>query len=237
MVGREFAGREGWSPTADIPTPGRIRGNPVLETGGKAAIHGGAMPPLIYLMRHGETEWSKSGQHTGRTEVPLTPDGQDSARELGERLQRIQFSAVLCSPRLRARQTCELAGMGLGMEIEPDLTEWEYGEYEGLRSVEILAGRPDWNVFRNGCPGGEDPGRVSDRADRVISRLSTLEGNVAVFSHGHFGRALATRWIQLPIEEGRHLLLDPASVSLLGYEHDRADSPAIVMWNSSIARL
>ena len=122
-------------------------------------------------------------------------------------------------------------------EIEPDLTEWDYGEYEGQRSVEILGGNPEWNLFRDGCPGGEEPGRVSDRADRVISRLSTLEGNVAVFTHGHFGRVLATRWIQLPILEARHLLLDPASISILGYEHARADSPAIVVWNSSPARV
>ena len=195
------------------------------------------MPPLIYLMRHGETGWSKTGQHTGRTEIPLTPGGQDAARELGERLQQFQFSAVLCSPRLRARQTCELAGMGLGMEIEPGLTEWDYGEYEGQRSVDILAAKPDWNLFRDGCPGGEVPAGVSDRADRVIRRLSTLEGNVAVFTHGHFGRVLATRWIQLPIVEARHLLLDPASISLLGFEHDRADSPAIRVWNSPGQRL
>lgn len=191
------------------------------------------MPSLIYLIRHGETEWSLTGQHTSRTEIPLTQDGQASARQLKEHLQRVSFSRVLCSPRLRARQTCELAGFGTGMELDPDLSEWDYGEFEGQRSLEILDGRPDWNLFENGCPGGESVALVSERADRVLARLIALEETVAVFTHGHIGRVLGARWIGLDASGGRHLLLDAASISILGFEHDRADSPTIVLWNAS----
>jgi probable phosphoglycerate mutase len=192
------------------------------------------MPTVLHLIRHGETEWSLTGQHTGRTEIPLTQDGRASARDLREPLSRVPFSRVICSPRVRARQTCELAGLGGAMELDPDLSEWDYGDYEGQRSLEILDGRPDWNLFEHGCPGGESVPGVSDRADRLLARLIALEEPIAVFTHGHFGRVLGARWIGLGAGEGRHLLLDPASISVLGFEHDRADSPVIVRWNDRV---
>src|SRR5437879_680869 len=179
----------------------------------------------IYLIRHGETEWSLSGQHTGRTDLPLTEQGEQDAHNLGERLRAARFNRVFTSPRQRARRTCELAGFAPVAETEPDLAEWNYGDYEGQRSVDILKGRPDWNLFRDGCPCGESPARVSDRADRFIARLRALEGNVALFSHGHFGRALAARWIGSPVSQAQHLLLSTASISILGYEHSNADEP------------
>ena len=190
------------------------------------------MLPRIYLVRHGETGWSLSGQHTGRTDIPLTARGEDQARELGQRLREIRFGRVLTSPRQRARRTCELARLGSVAEVEPDLAEWDYGDYEGQCSVDIRKARPDWNLFRDGCPNGEMPAHVSDRADRLIARLSKLEGNVGLFSHGHFGRVLAARWIGLLICEAQHLQLDTASLSVLGYEHNRVESPVLVLWNS-----
>jgi len=191
------------------------------------------MPPRIYLIRHGETEWSLSGQHTGRTDIPLTTRGEDGARKLGLRLREIQFARVLTSPRQRARRTCELAGLGFVAEIEPDLAEWDYGDYESRRSAEIRKSRPDWNLFRDGCPNGESPGQISDRADHLIARLRSLDGNVALFSHGHFGRVLAARWIGLPVIEAQRFLLDTASLNILAYEHDRVESPVIALWNMS----
>ena len=186
----------------------------------------------VFLMRHGETAWSKSGQHTGRTDLPLTGPGEQAARKLGESLRAIQFSRVLTSPRQRAQRTCELAGLGAKAEIEPDLAEWDYGDYGGLRSAEIFKMRPDWNLFRDGCPHGETPARVSDRADRLIGRLRALEGNVAVFSHGHFGRVLAARWNGLPVGTAQHFLLSTASLNILGYEHNNPAEPVIVRWNA-----
>ena len=185
-----------------------------------------------YLMRHGETAWSLSGQHTGRTDIPLIEQGEQDARKLAERLRAVKFSRVFTSPLQRARRTCELAGLGDLAEIEPDLVEWDYGEYEGLRPVDIRKAQPDWNVFRDGCPGGEAPGQISARADRLITRLRTLEGNIALFSHGHFGRVLAARWIGLEIRQAQSLLLSTASISILGYEHNVAEVPAIVLWNA-----
>jgi probable phosphoglycerate mutase len=193
------------------------------------------MLPRIYLIRHGETEWSLSGQHTGRTDIPLTARGEDGARELGQRLRGVQFAEALTSPRQRAQRTGELAGLRPAPQIEPDLAEWDYGDYEGKRTADIRKARPDWNLFRDGCPNGESPSQISARADRLITRLSSLEGNVALFSHGHFGRALAARWIRLPVSEAHRFLLDTTSISILGYEHDRADSPAIVLWNACSA--
>ncbi len=187
----------------------------------------------IYLIRHGETEWSLSGQHTGRTDLPLTEQGERDARNLGERLRAASFNRVFTSPRQRARRTCELAGFASVAETEPDLAEWNYGDYEGQRSVDILKGRPDWNLFRDGCPCGESPAQVSDRADRFIARLRALGGNVALFSHGHFGRALAARWIGSPVSQAQHLLLSTASISILGYEHNHADEPVIALWNAA----
>ena len=187
----------------------------------------------IYLIRHGETEWSRSGQHTGPTDIPLTAHGENQAQELRQRLRDISFARVFTSPRQRARRTCELAGFAPIAETEPDLAEWNYGDYEGKRSVDILKQRPDWNLFRDGCPCGESPAQVSDRADRFIARLRALEGNVALFSHGHFGRTLATRWIGSPVSQAQHLLLSTASISILGYEHNQADEPVIALWNAA----
>jgi probable phosphoglycerate mutase len=185
----------------------------------------------LYLIRHGETAWSVSGQHTGRTDLPLTGQGEQNARRLGARLAGVAFSRVLTSPRQRARQTCELAGFAPGAEIEPDLAEWDYGDYEGLRTAEILQGRPGWNIFEDGCPHGESSGQVSERADRFITRLRALEGNVAAFSHGHFCRVLAARWIGLPVTEARRFVLGTASLGILGHEHDDPAAPVIVRWN------
>ena len=193
------------------------------------------MPSLLsrlYLIRHGETAWSLSGQHTGLTDIPLTEQGERDARKLAERLGAVKFSCVFTSPLQRARRTAELAGLRDIAEIEPDLPEWGYGDYEGQRPVDIRKGRPDWNVFRDGCPRGETPTQVSERADRLIARLRTLEGNIALFSHGHFGRVLAARWIGLPVGQAQHFLLSTASLSILGYEHCIATESVIVLWNA-----
>ena len=191
------------------------------------------MPLHLYLIRHGETPWSLSNQHTSRTEIPLTEKGEGDARRLGARLRGTVFSRVFTSPRLRARHTCELSGLAAAAEIEPDLAEWDYGDYEGLCSADILQARPDWNLFRDGSPGGESAAQISIRADRLIARLCALEGNVALFTHGHIGRVLGMRWIGLPVIAAQHLLLGVASLSILGYEHDRRSQPAIALWNAS----
>ncbi len=188
--------------------------------------------PRLYFIRHGETAWSLSGQHTGRSDIALNEQGEQDARMLAAPLGAVDFSRVFSSPLQRARRTCELAGLGEIAEIEPDLTEWDFGDYEGLRPFEIRQERPDWNVFRDGCPGGESPSQISQRADRSIVRLRTLEGNIAAFSHGHFGRIFAARWIGLQVEQAQRFLLNTASLSVLGYEHNRADEPAIVLWNT-----
>jgi broad specificity phosphatase PhoE len=186
----------------------------------------------VYLARHGETAWSLSGQHTGRTDLPLTDRGERNARALGERLRGLTFTKVFTSPLQRAARTCELAGFGRVAEIDPDLVEWDYGQYEGRRTVEIHAERPDWQLFRDGCPGGESPDQIGARADRVIARLRGVEGNVLVFSSGHFLRVLGARWLNLEVAAGRYLLLSTASLSALGYEHNRAE-PAIRLWNET----
>ena len=190
------------------------------------------MLPRIYFIRHGETEWSLASRHTSRTDIPLTEQGEQDARRLGERLHDLRFSQVFTSPRQRARRTCELAGLGPVAQIEPDLAEWDYGDFEGQRSVDIRQGRPDWNLFRDGCPHGEMPAQISDRADRLIVRLRALDGNVALFSHGHFGCVLAVRWIGLPVIEGQHFLLGTASLSILGCEPNHPEVPLIELWNS-----
>jgi probable phosphoglycerate mutase len=189
----------------------------------------------LYLIRHGETEWSLSGQHTGRTDIPLTAHGEDEARELQPCLRRIQFTRVLTSPRQRARRTCELAGLGPDAKIEPDLSEWDYGVYEGQRSDDIREARPNWNAFRDGCPRGEAPAEVSDRADRLIARFQAHEGNIALFSHGQFGAALAARWIGLPVIDGQHFPLGAASLSILGHTPGHPDVRAIELWNAAPA--
>jgi probable phosphoglycerate mutase len=186
----------------------------------------------LYLIRHGETAWSISGQHTGRTDMPLTAQGEQDARTLAEGLRAVTFSRVFTSPRQRARRTCELVGLDATTQVEPDLAEWDYGDYEGQRSADIRKRRPDWNLFRDGCPHGESPADVSERADRLIARLRPLQGNIAVFSHGHFGRVLAARWIGLSVRHAQHFLLSTASLSILGYEQNSADESAIALWNA-----
>lgn len=191
--------------------------------------------PQIYLIRHGETAWSLAGRHTSRTDIALTARGEERARRLGERLGTIEFTHVYTSPRLRSRRTCELAGFGGRMQTNSDLSEWNYGDYEGVTSSDIRQQRPDWNLFRHGCPGGESPEEVSNRADRIVAKLRAKGGIVAVFSHGHFLRVLAARWAGWPATQGQHLLLGTASVSILGFEHENAEEPVIVQWNVGLA--
>jgi broad specificity phosphatase PhoE len=187
-------------------------------------------PPTVYLARHGETEWSKSGRHTGRTDVPLTSHGETDGRRLGERLRGTNFARILSSPLARARRTAEL--VGFSPEIEPDLQEWDYGEYEGKTSTEIRATRPAWILFRDGCPGGESVADVEQRVDRLAAKLKGLSGNVICFAHGHLLRVLAARWVGQPVGFAGYLLLGTASVSVLSFDHDRHDEPAIKVWNS-----
>ena len=189
--------------------------------------------PKVYLARHGETEWSKSGQHTGRTDIPLTSQGEAEARALGQRLQGINVAHVLTSPLVRARNTCELAGFASGVQVDADLVEWDYGAYEGRRSAEIRAENPEWNLWRDGCPNGESPADIGVRVDRVLARLRAVDGDCLVFSHGHFLRVLGARWLGLPPSGGRHLLLSTASLSTLAYEHARLDEPVLQLWNES----
>jgi broad specificity phosphatase PhoE len=188
--------------------------------------------PLIYLIRHGETAWSASGQHTGLTDIPLTAFGEQSANRLGARLAALNFRHVRTSPLQRARKTCELAGFGTRAVVDADLVEWNYGDYEGKKSAEIREKQPDWNVFRHGCPGGESVLDMVRRADRVVARLRALEGegDIALFSSGHFLRSLAARWCGWELAAGASLLLGTTSISILGYEHDRND-PGICLWN------
>lgn len=188
--------------------------------------------PVVYLARHGETAWSRSGRHTGRTDLPLTADGERNAAALGARLAGIAFARVCTSPLQRAARTCELAGFGGVAERDPDLVEWNYGDYEGLRTAEIVAARPGWDLFRDGCPNGESAADVGVRADRVIARLRAAGGNVLVFSSAHLLRVLAARWVGLPATGGHLLLLTTASLSVLGYEHGR-DEPVLRLWNET----
>lgn len=188
----------------------------------------------LHLIRHGETEWSVSGQYTGRSDLPLTTRGEAAAREVGRRLQHIPFTYVLTSPLQRAQQTCALAGLRPAPEIEPNLEEWSHGDYEGRTPAQIRESNPGWNLFQDGAPHGESPAQISARVDRLIARLRTLDGNVALFSHGHLCRVLGARWIGLSVEQAEHLLLDTAALSILSYAHDRPDAPAIALWNFSI---
>lgn len=190
------------------------------------------MTPRLFFMRHGETEWSSSGRYSGRADIALTEQGETEARELGKRIASISFDHVLTSPLLRASQTCQLAGLSQHSEIATDLVEWDNGDYEGKTPSEIRALRPEWNLFRDGCPDGETPTQISARADRLIKRLSELDGNIALFSHSHLGRVLAARWIGLSVEQAEPFLLNTASISILGCKHDRRDQPAIELWNS-----
>ena len=186
--------------------------------------------PVVYLARHGDTAWTQSGQHTGRTDLPLTPNGERNALRLGERLKDMTFAKVFTSPLQRAARTCELAGFGGAAEIVDDLLEWDYGQYEGLRSAEILKERPDWQLFRDGCPEGESPAQVGERADHVIERVKAVTGNVLLFSSGHFLRVLASRWLSLEPGAGRYFVLSTASLSALGYEHNLSE-PVLRLWN------
>jgi broad specificity phosphatase PhoE len=186
--------------------------------------------PEVYLARHGETAWSLSGQHTGRTDLPLTERGERNAVNLGERLRGMRFARVLVSPRVRAFRTCELAGFATGAQVVPDLAEWDYGAYEGRKTVDIRKERPDWYIFRDGCPEGESVADVSARADRLITLLRSSGGRDLLFGHAHFFRVLATRWIGLPASNAAHLLLSTASLSILSYEHN-LDDPALRLWN------
>jgi broad specificity phosphatase PhoE len=188
--------------------------------------------PAIYLARHGETAWTLSGQHTGRTDLPLTESGERNGRALGTRLRGLAFAKVFTSPLQRASKTCDLAGFSGSAEIDPDLMEWDYGRYEGRRTAEIHVERPDWQLFRDGCPGGESPAEIGARADRVVGRVRAVRGNVLLFSSAHFLRVFAARWLGLEPAGGRYLLLSTAALCVLGYEHDLTE-PAIRLWNDT----
>jgi len=188
--------------------------------------------PVIYLARHGETAWTISGQHTGSTDLPLTERGEQNAARLGERLKGLTLAKVFSSPLQRARKTCELAGFGSAATIDPDLTEWNYGEYEGLTSAQVHAKNPNWKLFRDGCPEGESVAQIGARADRVVARVRAVHGNVLLFSSGHFLRVLASRWLGLEPSAGQYFLLSTASLSQLGYEHDQS-GPVLRLWNDT----
>jgi probable phosphoglycerate mutase len=182
----------------------------------------------LWIIRHGETEWSRDGKHTSHTEVELTPEGEEVARGLEQRLEGVEFALVLTSPRRRARRTAELAGFP-DAEVDEDLTEWDYGDYEGITTPEIRETVPGWTVWSHPCPGGETAEQVSARMDRLVERVRAVDGRVLVFSHGHASRALASRWLEQPVEEGRLFKLGTATVSVLGFEHE---SPVVERWNS-----
>jgi len=189
--------------------------------------------PIVYVARHGETSWSLTGQHTGLTDLPLTERGERNASRLGERLKGLTFAKVFTSPLQRAVRTCELAGFGSVAEVDRNLLEWDYGQYEGRRTAEIRTERPDWQLFRDGCPGGEMPAQVEARADRVVSRVRAVQGDVLLFSSGHFIRVLAARWIKLEaIVNAQRLMLSTASLSALGYENDPSQ-PVVRLWNET----
>lgn len=188
--------------------------------------------PVVYLARHGETAWTISHQHTGLTDLPLTAQGELEAARLGDRLEGLAFVRVLTSPLQRAVRTCELAGFGSTAEVEADLLEWNYGAYEGRTSADIHAERADWQLFRDGCPGGESPAQVGARADRVVRRVRALAGDALLFSSGHFLRVSAARWLGLEPGAGRYFLLGTASLSAVGYERDQSE-PVIRLWDET----
>jgi broad specificity phosphatase PhoE len=185
-------------------------------------------PHRVFLVRHGETEWSKTGQHTGKTDLPLTEAGEEQGRLLTERLKGVDFTLVLTSPLQRAMETCRQAGLLDRAEVSDDLHEWDYGRYEGLTTPQIREQQPAWNLWTDGVPDGESPAQVSARADRVLERIRVADGDVALFSHGHMLRSLGARWIGVPITAGTHLMLSTASVSVLGYERE---TPVLRLWN------
>ena len=184
--------------------------------------------PDVLVARHGETEWSRTGRHTGRTDVPLTDAGREQARALGERLAGRDLELVLTSPLVRASETCRLAGLGDAAQLRDDLMEWDYGEYDGMTTAQIRAERPDWFLWRDGCPGGETPDDVAARADRVVAEVREAAGDAALFAHGHVLRVLAARWIGLPPGAGAHLGLATATLGVLAWEREQ---PVIWRWN------
>ena len=188
-----------------------------------------AVLPRIFLVRHGQTEWSLSGQHTGRTDLPLTTIGEAEAATLAGRIGRTDFAGVFTSPSQRARRTAAIAGFEHAV-IDDDLAEWDYGQYEGLKSAEIVARQPGWDIFLHGCPRGESAADMTARADRVVAKLRATGGDVLIFTSGHIGRCIAARWVGQPITLGNYLLLGTASLSVLGYDHSLAE-PAILKWN------
>lgn len=188
------------------------------------------MAEQVYLVRHGETDWSRSGRHTGRSDIPLTPAGEEAARGLAARLAGLSFSAVWSSPSLRARTTCGLAGFSGVAVVNDDLAEWDYGAYEGITTRQIQAERPGWNLFSDGVPHGETAADVGARADRIVAELGRTDGTVLIFSSSHFLRVFAARWIGLPPEDGAHFVLDTASVSVAGYDRQ---TPVIRRWNQT----
>ena len=188
--------------------------------------------PMLYLARHGETAWTLSGQHTGLTDLPLTERGDRNARNLGPRLAGLTFAKVFTSPLQRATRTCELAGFAAAAEVDRDLVEWDYGDYEGLRTAEIHDKRPEWKLFRDGCPGGESPDQIGARADRVVGRVRAVRSDVLIFSSGHFLRVLAARWLGLEPVNGRLFMLKTASLSALGYENELSQ-PVISLWDDT----
>ena len=185
-------------------------------------------PDRVVAVRHGETEWSASGQHTSRTDLPLIEAGRQQARELEPLLRGVSFSRVVSSPLKRALETCELTGLGDRVELRDELHEWDYGEYEGLTTPQIRKQRPDWNLWRDGCPGGETPDQISARADDLLALLQEAEGNVVVFAHGHILRVLAARWIEMPVSAGARLALSAGAISVLGHERE---TRVIRCWN------
>ena len=184
----------------------------------------------IYLIRHGETEWTLSGKHTGRTDIPLTQNGQDQSLKIGTYLKGMGFQKVLTSPLIRAKETCRLAGLFTHALVDEDLREWNYGDYEGITSAEIRKKDPHWTIFTAGAPGGESVADMGARANRILGTIRSIPGDVAVFSHGHFLRALAARWLDMPVAFGQQLVLSPASLSILGFEKEK---PAIITWNQT----
>lgn len=186
----------------------------------------------LFVIRHGETEWSLTGQYTGRADIKLTENGKVEARKIADRIRDIEFAHVLVSPLERAQQTCEFAGLGKRARVDVDLIEWDNGDYEGQTPNEVRATRPSWNMFRDGCPDGEHPDQIASRVDRLIDSLKKLAGNVALFTHGHLGRALGARWIGLSIEHAQHFCLDTGSISILSYEREQQEH-TLSLWNSS----
>jgi probable phosphoglycerate mutase len=194
-------------------------------------MSGGGPKPVVWLVRHGETQWSRERRHTGRTDVPLTPEGEEQARLLAPALAGLSFDRVLCSPLTRAQETCELAGFGERADLRDALMEWDYGDYEGITSAEIHVDRPDWLLWRDGCPGGESPEEIGGRADSVIGELLEIDGVAVVFAHGHLLRVLAARWLGLEPFDGRHFGLGTATLSRLGWEHEYR---VVQRWNAPV---